>query len=183
MTATLRSILCLLGLGLLATGIYLVHDFVASSPTLPGLPDQDPTRTPNYYHLLRGIVFIMIGAGLVMPVALRLLAAPFHAMVDSIYAPRHPTDKPPMDLELPAFYEREKRFQEALDEYRKIIRYHPEKTPGWLGALRLLLAEFDDPDGAEALYRKANRRFRGDSEALALIEETWAREHGDTRDP
>ncbi len=173
MTLLSRIIRWLFGIGCLGTGISLVADAVNWRP--PVEDELAPIQGFEIGDLLLGMGLIVLGTVAIAPDLVRLAASPFNALVDAVFLPGGHADRPVLNLKLPAYYLREERFEEALEEYRKLIRYHPGEVEGWIGAIDLLATTFDEPRKAHRLYRKARRRFRNDAAALGALEAAWLR--------
>ncbi|MCB1065356.1 MAG: hypothetical protein KDN20_20875 [Verrucomicrobiae bacterium] len=164
------------GIGFIGIGISMMAD---GMPSFPGMEEEQlPLHNGvQIGSIFLGITLIILAAVIVAPDLCRLAASPFTAMIDAIFLPGGRADKPDLNLRLPAFYLKEERFDDALAEYLKIIRYHPDEVEGWIGAIALWIDPFDEPEKARKLYEKAGRRFRHDGEARARLEEAWGKAH------
>lgn len=174
--------LALIGIGgfCLMRGISLIRDLLALFPPPVDNDGSASATAPRLIDILVGTILILLGASCLAGGLVRLAASPFTAFIDSVFLPGEKGGKPALNLELPAFYERQNRFEEALTEYQKMIRFHPEQPIGWLGAIRLLLGTFEDQRQARRLYEKARRRFRSDQDTLASLEKTWREAGGES---
>lgn len=172
MTPGWRIFLLVVGLTCLTQGILLVREFLDSIPGAFEEPEEGvPLAVPSFFRLITAVVLLLVGAGCLAPALVGWIARPFTAFIDSVFHPRQRADKPPVNLELPAYYERQSRFEDALEEYRKIVRFHPEEPAGWQGVIRLLREPFHAPKEAEKIRRKAVRRFRSQPEIQRRFEE------------
>ena len=112
----------------------------------------------NATRLLTGLLFFVIGIGSILTSLIRIATRPLTFVIDSIFFPGGRLRKPVKNLKLPRYYEKEFRFDDALLEYEKIIRYYPDEVAAYEGAIRLLIREFDDYPAAEKLFTKSRRR-------------------------
>ncbi len=93
------------------------------------------------------------------------LAAPFYlatrplmAVIDGIFLPGGRLEKPVLNLKLPAHYLDEARYEEALKEYRQILKHYPDETEAYEKSIWLEAAVFKRPAAARALLKRAKRR-------------------------
>lgn len=89
---------------------------------------------------------------------LALATRPFTAFIDSVFFPGGKAAKPTLNLKLPEYYRREGRHEEALAEYRKILKHYPGEPRAYEGAIELLVEEFGDSEAARKLYRRSQRK-------------------------
>jgi tetratricopeptide (TPR) repeat protein len=78
--------------------------------------------------------------------------------VDLIFSPGGRLEKPVLNLKLPAHYLKEGRYGEALAEYRRILKHHPDETEAWEKAIWLESRIFGRTAAAAKLERAARRR-------------------------
>ena len=95
----------------------------------------------------------------------KILALPFLRFIDSIYLPGGHARKPPLNYDLAWHYEKMGRDDEALDEYRMILKYYPGELEAIAGMVRIL-----DSDDLErtALREDGCREFGADVFAEAV---------------
>ena len=86
------------------------------------------------------------------------MTRPFMLLIDSVFFPGGKRSKPVLNLKLPAYYVKEQRYAEALDEYEKILKHYPDEVEAYEGAIWLYSEIFDEKGEAEKLIRKASRR-------------------------
>jgi len=125
---------------------------VAGSLLQRGYQQLDPTQ------LGFGLLFFFVGVAVIFTKLLELACRPLIMVIDAIFFPGGKLSKPVKNLKLPLYYEKENRWEEALAEYRKIIRYYPDEALAYEGAIRILMEELGDFPQAEALYAKSQRR-------------------------
>lgn len=88
----------------------------------------------------------------------RLATKPLLHLVDMVFFPGGRLDKPVLNLKLPAHYLKEERYEEALAEYRLILKHHPDEAEAWERAIWLESEIFGRPSAAAKLARAARRR-------------------------
>ncbi len=118
----------------------------------------------NGYHRLDiayfsgGLLCFVLGIVALWKTIFHVATRPFTLFIDSIFFPGGKLPKPVLNLKLPAYYLNESRFEEALAEYQKVLKYHPDAVEAYEKAIWLNLDIFDDPDEARKLLRRARRR-------------------------
>ena len=105
-----------------------------------------------------GLLLFFIGLGAIFSSLLAIACKPLFMLIDSIFFPGGKLNKPIKNIKLPAYYEKELRFDDALSEYEKVIRYYPSETLAYEGAIRVLINYFEDIDRATVIYTKSRRR-------------------------
>lgn len=108
--------------------------------------------------LIWGVVLCVLGVIAILTNLIEILTKPFTMFIDAVFFPGGAFSKPVLNLKLPEYYLREGRFDEALDEYKKIIRHYPDEAAAYEGAIDLLVNEFKDLGEAKKLHRKSKRR-------------------------
>lgn len=68
--------------------------------------------------------------------------------------------KPPLDLRLARFYEREERYEDALGEYERVMKNYPRELEPYERSLHLIAELGGTQKELDALYQKALRRIR-----------------------
>lgn len=81
---------------------------------------------------------------------------------------------PPVSYILAERYELELQWEKSLNEYQKIIHYHPKELPAHLGRMRVILRGFDDSKQAESCFRKSQQQFQ-DQESRDALHQEWER--------
>lgn len=114
---------------------------------------------------LAAVLLIVLGTALLLPDLFRILSG----FAESLYLPGGKFSKPILSYKLPEFYRREERFEEALEQYDKILAHYPRETRAWIGAIELLAEDFGSPEQAEEYYQRALRKLRRDPEALEQL--------------
>ena len=130
--------------------------------------------TTGYNHLdfvllLIGVFFFFLGIVALWKTIFHMATRPLMLLVDSIFFPGGEFAKPILNLKLPAYYLNEGRFDEALLEYRKILKYYPDEVEAYEKAIWLYLTVFTKPHEAEKLLRRAKRRHLTLHQGIALL--------------
>lgn len=134
-----------------------------------GTREQDPVNPARL--LLAAASFLAALLFLWKPI-FHLATRPLFALIDAIFFPGGASGKPSLNLKLPAHYLDEARYEEALAEYRKILRHYPDETEAYEKSIWLQAAVFKDPAAARALLKKAKRRRLVLDPAMVSLAET-----------
>lgn len=121
-----------------------------------GIRDQDPMM--NQSHLVLAALSFLAAMVFLWGFIFGLLTKPLLKMVDLVFSPGGRLEKPVLNLKLPAHYLKEERYEEALDEYRRILKHYPQETEAWEKAIWLEAEIFGRPAEASKLVRAARRR-------------------------
>jgi len=117
-----------------------------------GYDIMDPT------YLVIGVICFVIGLIAVWESLFAAATRPFMALIESIVFPVTKFNKPLLNLKLPAYYIDEGRYDEALIEYMKIIKYYPDETGAYEKAIWLHVEIFEDSEEAMKLFNRAKKR-------------------------
>jgi tetratricopeptide (TPR) repeat protein len=79
---------------------------------------------------------------------------------------------PPVSYILAERYELERQWEKSLNEYQKIIDYHPKELPAHLGRMRVILRGFEDVKLAESYFRKSQKQFQ-EQESCDTLSKEW----------
>jgi hypothetical protein len=120
-----------------------------------GTRDQDPLNLPR---LLIAAAAFLASMSFLWAIIFRLATKPLMLLVDLVFSPGGHLAKPLLNLKLPAHYLKEGRHEEALAEYRRILKYHPDETEAWEKAIWLEAEIFGRTAEAARLVRSARRR-------------------------
>jgi tetratricopeptide (TPR) repeat protein len=112
-----------------------------------------------FVQCLFGLASAVAGSVLVAPELAAWAVIPISSAFDAIFLGRRDFDPPPAAYTLARFYREQERYEEALEEYRKIIRYHPEEIAAYLEAIEIAQANAL-PKVARRLYRTGLRKIR-----------------------
>ena len=87
-----------------------------------------------------------------------------------LYWPKETVVPPPLYF-LTESYERQGRNRDALHEYEKILRYHPQELQAHIKRLRCCAIMGMDPLGLWKIYGKSFKQLESDSEKQLLTQE------------
>jgi len=120
-----------------------------------GIRGQDPLNPPR---LVIAAAAFLAAMAFLWAMLFRLATKPLMLLVDLIFSPGGRLEKPVLNLKLPAHYLKEGRYGEALAEYRRILKHHPDETEAWEKAIWLESRIFGRTAAAAKLERAARRR-------------------------
>ena len=126
-----------------------------------------------FFPVLVAMILLLCGVVLIVPELVKVFTWPLLAFIDSVFFPGGKASRPVLSYALPDFYVKEERYDEALEEYRKILRYYPKEARAYVGALELLVNEFGDKRAARELFDRARKRLRKHPEDLVAVEACW----------
>jgi tetratricopeptide (TPR) repeat protein len=104
------------------------------------------------------VPLFIIGIGIIWKQLFSLAIQPFMLFIESIYLPGGRLSKPVLNLKLPAYYFNKGRYYEALEEYKKVLRYYPDKVEAYERLIWMHYEIFNEVGEAKKLIRKAKRR-------------------------
>ena len=99
---------------------------------------------------------------------------PLHCLLDHIFLPAE-SGPLPLDYTLARRYASQLRFEEACEEYAKIIRHHPAQVDAYLEGISAA-RRAQDADRAGKFYRAARRAMRTEDQRR-LLENVYATRH------
>lgn len=134
-----------------------------------GVKMQDPI---DPVALLIGIFCFFAGVVMMWKPIFFVVTRPFMAFIDAIFFPGGPIEKPVLNLKLPAHYLDEARYEEALAEYRQILKHYPDEAEAYEKAIWLEAAVFKDAAAAKSLLKRAKRRHLVLDPAIVSLAET-----------
>jgi hypothetical protein len=120
-----------------------------------GTRGQDPVNLPR---LLLAAAAFLASMAFLWTTIFRLATKPILVFIDLVFSPGGRLEKPVLNLKLPAHYLKAERYEEALAEYRKILKHHPGETEAWEKAIWLESEVFGRRKAAAKLRRAARRR-------------------------
>lgn len=112
----------------------------------------------QFGRILSGAGLFVAGILFLWKTIFHLATRPLTRLVDSLFFPGGKLGKPLLNLKLPAYYINEGRYEEALTEYRKILKHYPDEIEAYEKTIWLLHDVFQDTGAAEKLIRQAKRR-------------------------
>ena len=107
---------------------------------------------------LFGLTGLITGVLLISPECVGWVLAPFNGLLDRNLLPSESVP-PPADYTLARLYGGQLRYEEACEEYAKIVRYHPEQITACLEGIEAARRAGNDPQ-ARKFYRAARRVLR-----------------------
>ena len=123
---------------------------------------------------LLGIGALITGVLLAAPELVRWAVSPLSHLLDSILLPSE-TVHPPVDFKLARFYGQTLRYDEACEEYVRILHYHPDNAEAYLEGIRAAALAGNEPL-ATKFYHQARRLLRtGDQRGL--LDAVYAARH------
>ena len=94
---------------------------------------------------------------------------PIWRFITGIVFPDDKFDRPPVNYALPRSYRERRRLDDAIEEYLKIIRYHPQELPAYLECMEVMI-ETGDHAGAQKVRATGMRKLRS-AEARRAVQE------------
>lgn len=115
-------------------------------------------RNVHLALMVSSIPLFAIGVIAVWKPLFKLLTHPLIAMVDGLFFPGGKLEKPTLNLKLPAYFIREGRYTEALEEYQRILKHYPDEVEAYEKSIWLHCEIFGDTDRAVRLLKRAEKR-------------------------
>lgn len=120
------------------------------------------TRATSYAAGFGGAVFgfsaLITGVLILAPELTEWLASPVHRAINSLIFPGG-SMTPPADYTLAHLYRKQWRYRESVEEYFKILEYHPEELTAYLEGMATA-AEARGFKTRERFYRLGLRKLR-----------------------
>jgi hypothetical protein len=119
-------------------------------------------------------IWLLLAAAMLIIVAITVafpIAEAIGTWVSRFYMPAA-SGIPPVSYILAGRYEFERQWEKSLNEYQKIIRYHPKELPAHLGRMRVILRGFEDAKLAESYFRKSQKQFQ-EQESCDTLSKEW----------
>ena len=86
-------------------------------------------------------------------------SAPLWRFITGIIFPDDKFDRPPVNYALPRSYRERRRPEDAIQEYLKIIRHHPQELTAYLECMEVMI-EAGDLHGAQKVRATGLRKLR-----------------------
>ena len=122
---------------------------------LAGTTENEATGLLRGFFGIAGILATVL---LAAPDIVGWILTPIHGVIDSILLPGE-TGTPPADYTLARFYVQQLRYDEAVEEYLKIIHYHPRELPAYLEGM-MTAGQSQQVPLIEKFHRLGRRAFR-----------------------
>jgi len=116
------------------------------------------TRIDDFGLVLCSIPLFLLGAIAIWRTIFYVATRPFMLLVDSLFFPGGELAKPVLNLKLPRYYIEQDRFDEALIEYKRILKHYPDEVEAYEKAIWLYVTIFEEPAQARRLLARAKRR-------------------------
>ena len=107
--------------------------------------------------ILTGVALMITASLFVAPEIVQLAVAPIHYVLDAILLPSE-TLRPPVDYKLARFYFAQLRYEDACEEYLKILYYHPQEMDAYVEGIEAATAA-GSRDTALKFHRMAMRKL------------------------
>ncbi len=135
--------------------------------TLTGVMTHGDSMAGTFAGSVFGLAMLITSCLFVGPEIVHWTVYPIHRALDSILLPSE-TLRPPVDYTLARFYHRQMRYDEACEEYLKIIEYHPQEVAAYLEGIEAATGA-NQRATAHKFYRMGLRKLspkNGDRERL-----------------
>ena len=120
---------------------------------------------------LFGLAALISGVLLIAPECVGWVLTPFMSLLDRILLPSE-SEPPPLDYTLARLYGGQLRYEEAGEEYAKILRYHPEQFSACLEGIDV--AHRAGNEGQARRFYRAARRILLSADQRRLLENVYA---------
>lgn len=140
---------------------------LASLRTLTRVMSQADSMAGAFAGSLFGLAMMITACLFVGPEVVQFVVFPIHRALDAILLPSE-TLRPPVDYTLARFYHRQMRYDEACEEYFKILEYHPQEVAAYLEGIEAATAA-NQRAKAHKFYRRGLRKLsarNGDRDLL-----------------
>jgi tetratricopeptide (TPR) repeat protein len=115
-------------------------------------------ESQQFHFMFLGVPVFGLGILIIWKPLFTIITHPIRLLVDSIFFPGGSLEKPVLNLKLPAYYIREKRYEEAREEYWKILKHYPKEVEPYEKLIWLAIEVFEDPREARKVLGRARRR-------------------------
>lgn len=122
----------------------------------PGLVTTDMVAGMSQVAALLGVVALIV---LLAPELVRLTTWPAMKLIDSLIYPNERFKRPPLDFRLATFYVRRGLWEQAAEEYERILSYYPDNFETYEALLAIYTGPLPDRAAVRTLWRKARRRL------------------------
>ena len=120
---------------------------------------------------LLGLATMISGVLLIAPECVGWALMPLHRLLDHIFLPSESVP-PPLNYTLARRYASQLRFEDACEEYAKIVHYHPEEANAYLEGISAA-HRARNSEQARKFYRAARRVVRTEDQRR-LLENVYA---------
>ena len=117
-------------------------------------------------YLLCSFALLIFAALVVAPEMASWIATPFCRFIDNIYFP-NTSDTPPVDYTLAQLYRKQWKYNIALQEYNKIIHYHPFELNAYIEGIQVAI-EANDRKSAQRIFNRGCRKLTQPDDLIYL---------------
>jgi len=135
--------------------LLLVKGALVLANTAGGAHGSDFSALP---YLLVAFGFGITGVVLMAPELVPWASAPVWRFISGIIYPDEQFKAPPVNYTLPRSYHQRLRHEEAIEEYQKIIRHHPQEQTAYLECIEVML-HLNDIHGAKKVLAEGLRKL------------------------
>ena len=125
-------------------------------------------------YIAEAAIWLLLAAAMLIIVAI-IVAFPISEFIGTWVSRFYmPAAKgiPPLSYILAERYELERQWEKSLNEYQKIIHYHPKELPAHLGRMRVILRGFNDAKVAENYFRESQKQIE-EQELRDTLSKEW----------
>ncbi len=115
-------------------------------------------RLDDFGIILLCVPLFVLGVLCFWKTIFHIATRPLIMLVDSLFFPGGSLEKPVLNLKLPLYYIEQDRFDEALTEYKRILKHYPDEVEAYEKAIWLYTEVFEEYSNARRLLARAKRR-------------------------
>ena len=130
---------------------------LASLRTLSRVMTHADSMAGAFAGSLFGLAMLITACLFIGPEIVQWVVFPIHRALDAILLPSE-TLRPPVDYTLARLYHRQWRYDEACEEYFKILEYHPQEVAAYLEGIEAATAA-NQRGTAHKFYRMGLRKL------------------------
>jgi hypothetical protein len=112
-------------------------------------------------YALFAFALIISGALLTTRELVPWVSAPIWRFITGLVFPDEKFDRPPVNYALPRSYRQQQRFDDAIEEYLKIVHHHPQELAAYLEGMDAMV-QAGDVEGAHKLGATGLRKLRSE---------------------
>lgn len=120
-------------------------------------------------HIGMALLALVIAAALVASDFARLISRPILILIENLYMPANRASKPPLSFRLGRYYAATGRLSDAEKDYKRMLRFYPEETQGWI-ELMTLYWTWKPEDRKDDVRRACERGLRKSTDKASRSE-------------
>jgi len=124
---------------------------------------------PSLLSLMLAFGLAVSGLVLIAPELVSWVSSPLWRFITGIIYPDEKYKAPPVNYALPRSYHQRLRHEDAIEEYLKIIRYHPQEQAAYVECIEVMLFTHD-LHGARKVMAQGLRKLRTKEAQRQLLE-------------